>query len=150
MRKLLLIIFLITISCSNNKVITSHGSNALEIKINKIVTAKSNKNDIIKILGKPSTTSMFDKNIWYYIERKTITQSPFKLGKAKIIKNDILEINFDNYGIVKSKKLYIIDDMNKLKIEQKITEKEHGKQDYIDKVLSSVKQKINAPKNKKK
>ena len=35
---------------------------------------KSNKNDIRKILGAPSTTSKFDNDVWIYIERKQ-TQS---------------------------------------------------------------------------
>ena len=101
------------------------------------------------ILGKPSTVSLFDNNLWYYIEIEKVTQSPFKLGKTKIIKNDILEISFNNYGIVKSKKLYEIEDMNKLKTAKEVTQKDYNKKTYLDKVLTSIKQKIDAPKNKK-
>jgi outer membrane protein assembly factor BamE (lipoprotein component of BamABCDE complex) len=50
------------------------------------VINKTNKNDIMKILGNPSTKSKFDNDIWIYIERKQ-TQSKIKnLGKMKIIK----------------------------------------------------------------
>ena len=37
MKILVLLIFLLTISCSNNKVVNTHGTSALEIKSNKIV-----------------------------------------------------------------------------------------------------------------
>ena len=59
--------------------------------------------------------SLFDENSWFYIQREKINQSVFKLGKSKIQKNNILEITFNNYGIVESKKLYDLDDMNDIK-----------------------------------
>ena len=67
MKKIIIIIFLFTISCSNNKVVKNHGFNALETKIDKIVVLKDNKNDVLKIIGKPSTVSLFDENSWFYI-----------------------------------------------------------------------------------
>ena len=67
MKKLIFIIFLFTISCSNNKVINNHGTSALDIKSNKIEISKTNKNDILKEFGKPSSESLFDKNKWFYI-----------------------------------------------------------------------------------
>ena len=67
-----------------------HGVPFLEQKQTDLIVNKSNKNDIIKILGSPSTTSKFDNDIWIYIERKQ-TQSKLKnLGRMKIFKNDVL------------------------------------------------------------
>ena len=146
MKKLIFILFLFTISCSNNKVINNHGTSALDIKSNKIEISKTNKNDILKEFGKPSSESLFDKNKWFYIERKKVNQSVFKLGKQKIDKNYILEIAFDKYGIVETKKLYTLEDMNDIKIAKDITSKDYGDESYIQRVLSSVKQKIDSPK----
>ena len=48
---------------------------SLEIKAKKIVVEQSNKNDVLEIIGRPSTVSLFDSNDWFYIEReKTINQ----------------------------------------------------------------------------
>ena len=59
-------------------------------KTNNHCINKTNKNDIMKILGNPSTKSKFDNDVWIYIERKQ-TQSKLKnLGKMKIYKNDVL------------------------------------------------------------
>tara|TARA_Y100000591_G_scaffold315346_1_gene322841 strand:- start:2174 stop:2632 length:459 start_codon:yes stop_codon:yes gene_type:complete len=146
MKKIVLIIFLITLSCSNNKVINTHGQSALDIKANKITVFKMNKNDILRIFGKPSTNSMFDENKWYYIERKKINQSIIKLGKQKIDRNYILEVNFDKYGIVESKKLYSLEDMNDIKVTEDVTSNSFSDQSYIQKVLNSVRQKIDSPK----
>jgi thiamine-phosphate pyrophosphorylase len=62
-----------------------HGINALSKKHQDIIVNKSNKNDIVLILGSPSTKSTFDENTWYYIERKIARLPLKKLGKKKII-----------------------------------------------------------------
>jgi outer membrane protein assembly factor BamE (lipoprotein component of BamABCDE complex) len=49
----------------------------LEKKQSSLVVNETNKNDIKKILGNPSTKSKFDNDVWIYIERKQ-TQSGFK------------------------------------------------------------------------
>jgi outer membrane protein assembly factor BamE (lipoprotein component of BamABCDE complex) len=49
----------------------------LRKKTTSLIINKTNKNDIIKILGNPSTKSKFDNDIWIYIERKQ-TQSELK------------------------------------------------------------------------
>ena len=146
MKKILIIIFLLTISCSNNKVVNNHGFTNLENKSNKIEVLKSNKSYVLKDIGTPSTISLFDENIWFYIERSTINQSIVKLGKSKLEKNNILQISFDNQGLVKSKKLYQIDNMNDLQISKETTTKAYDTKSYIDKVLTSIKQKVDAPK----
>ena len=58
----------------------------LEKKQLELTVNISNKNDIRKILGNPSTTSKFDNDIWIYIERKQ------KLNKT--IPSIPLEIKF--------------------------------------------------------
>ena len=75
-------IFLFTLNCSINKVSNTHGLRFLENKFEKIQLNKSNKNDLRKIIGPPSSVSKFD-DIWIYIERKKINQSLVKLGKKK-------------------------------------------------------------------
>ena len=108
---------------------------------------KSNKNDVLKEIGKPSSVSLFDENTWFYFEREQINQSIFKLGKSKIVKNNVLEVSFNNLGIVENKKIYNIQDMNKLNITKDTTiQNTYEKSNYFGKVLNSIKQKVNSPK----
>ena len=65
----------------------------------------TNKNDLIEIIGPPSTISDFNKNIWFYFERLKTNQSLLKLGTQKIKKNNILIVELDNKGILKKKRL---------------------------------------------
>ena len=150
MKLLFIIAFIFILSCSTNKVKNNHGVLSLNIKFNKIVVEKSNSNDILNLLGPPSTKSSFDNNIWIYIERKKTNQSIFKLGKQKIEKNNVLVLELDNKGILAKKKLYNLDDMNDYKFVEKATQKDISQNSFVYGVLSSLRDKINAPVRKRK
>ena len=147
MIKILYIIFLSLIisNCSFKKVAKHHGVPFLEKKQQSLVVNKSNKNDIKKILGNPSTTSKFDNDVWIYIERKQ-TQSDLKnLGLMKIYKNDVLVLEINKYGILKKKEFFNKDDMEDIKIVKNITEAGFKKNSFVYNFMSSMRQKINDP-----
>ena len=150
MKFVLLVFFLFIVNCSNNKVVKKHGSSSLELKIDKVEVNQTNKNDVIQLFGKPSSISLFDENSWFYIEREKVNQSIFKLGKSKIRKNQVLEIHYDNTGIVKYKRLYNLDNMNDLKIVKEITKKKYDTSSSFNKLIKSLEQKINSPTTTKK
>jgi len=147
MNKILYIIslFLIVTNCSFNKVVDHHGVPFLEKKQASLIVNKTNKNDIKKILGNPSTKSKFDNDVWIYIERKQ-TQSELKnLGRMKIFKNDVLVLELDNYGVLKKKEFFNKDDMENIKIVEATTEAGFRKNSFIYDFMSSMRQKINDP-----
>ena len=147
MKKILIfILILITTSCTNNKVVKNHGLNALMLKEKNIEVSKSNKNDILNTIGKPSSISLFDENTWFYMQRELENKSFLTLGKQKITTNNVLEINFNDYGIVDNKLVYLIDDMNDIKISEEKTTNQYQSKSYFGKLLNSMKQKIDSPK----
>ena len=138
-------IFLIVTNCTNKKIIKHHGVPSLDIKEASLIVNKTNKNDIKKILGNPSTVSHFNNDIWIYIERKQ-TQSELKnLGRMKIYKNDVLVLEIDDYGILQKKEFYNKDDMEKIKIVEATTEAGFKRNSFIYDFMSSMRQKINDP-----
>ena len=147
---LYLSVFLFTLNCSINKVSNIHGFRSLDTKSEKIVLSKTNKNDVREILGPPSSISNFD-DIWFYIERKKTNQQILKLGKKKISKNNVLLLKFDTMGLVVSKEIIDIDDMNEIKIAEKKTTKKFKQDNTIYNIFSTLREKINAPtRNRKK
>ena len=122
-----------------------HGVPYLEKKQAKLIVNESNKNDIQKILGSPSTTSKFDNDVWIYIERKQ-TQSKLKnLGRMKIFKNDVLVLEIDNFGILKKKEFYNKNDMENLEIVESTTATGFRRNSFIYDFMSSMRQKMNDP-----
>ena len=136
---------MIVTNCSIKPVVKHHGVPFLEKKQSQLTINESNKNDIKKILGKPSTRSKFDNDIWIYIERQQ-TQSKLKnFGKMKIFKNDVLVLEIDNYGILKDKKFYNMNDMKNLELTAATTEDGFKRNSFIYDFMSSMRQKMNDP-----
>ena len=145
MRIFFVFLFLFTLNCSSNKVSNNHGFKSLQEKFKKITINKTNKNDMLKIIGPPSSVSNFNKNKWFYIERMKTNQSIFKLGIKKINKNNILIVEFNNKGILKDKKILKLNDMNDIKYVKAITEKDFKQNNILFNILSSLREKANAP-----
>ncbi|MDA8643473.1 outer membrane protein assembly factor BamE [Candidatus Pelagibacter bacterium] len=121
----------------------------LEKKQSSLIINKTNKNDIMKILGNPSTKSKFDNDVWIYIERIQTQSQLSNLGKMKIYKNDVLVLEIDKFGILKKKEFYNKDDMKDLKIVKATTDTEFKRDTFLYNFMSSLRQKINDPLNKR-
>ena len=147
MYKILYIFFfaLLVSNCSFKKVVKHHGVPFLEKKQKKLIIDQSTTNDVREILGTPSTRSKFDNDVWIYIERKQTQSRLRNLGQMKIYKNDILVLEIDNYGTLKKKNFYNMEDMNKIKIIDETTEASFARNSFIYDFMSSMRQKINDP-----
>ena len=136
-------------SCSLNKVIQHHGVHNLEKKQTKLKINSTNKNDIIKIIGPPSTKNSFDNEVYIYIERKTSSSKLSRFGKKTLITNNVLVLEIDNKGILLSKKFYDKNDMKELRFDESQTGINYSKRSFIYNFLSSLRQKIDDPLGKK-
>ena len=121
----------------------------MEKKQSKLKINHSNKNDIFQLIGPPSTQSLFDNEIYIYIEKKTSSTKLTKLGKKKLIANNVLVLELDKKGILLSKKFYDKDDMQNISFDNDITSVNYTKKSFIFNVLSTLRQKIDDPLGKK-
>jgi outer membrane protein assembly factor BamE (lipoprotein component of BamABCDE complex) len=145
----LLIIFLLTSNCTLNKVINHHGVHFLEKKNKKLIIGQTNKNDIIELLGPPSTKGAFDEELWIYMEIQTSSSKLSRMGKRKLLKNNILILDIDNRGILSNNVFFNKDDMKQIKFSENTTEKSYSKNSFVYQFLYSLRQKINDPLGKK-
>ena len=145
MRIVLLVIFLFVVNCKFNKIVDSHGSHYLEKKEKELKINFTNKNDIIDLLGPPSTKSKFDNDLWIYIERKKTRTTMLKLGKKKINVNNVLILEIDNKGLLAKKEFFDINDMNQINFIKDETEITYSKRSFVYDFLSSMRQKVNDP-----
>ena len=147
---IIFIIILIVPACKINKVVKHHGVHFLDKKHQNLVILNTNKNDIIKLLGPPSTKSTFDNELWIYIERKTSSMPIYRLGKKKTIVNNVLVLEINNMGLLAKKDFLNIDDMNEINFTDKITLNNYKKKSFVYDFLSSMRQRINDPLGKRK
>ena len=149
MKILLIILTLFLTNCKLNKIVNHHGIHNLELKSTELIVNQTNINDIKRILGPPSSKSYFDNDIIIYLERKTSNSKLLKLGKRKLLTNNVLLLEIDKKGILIKKDFLNKEDLNKLKISQKVTGVKTQKESFINQALSNILNKIDDPLGKK-
>lgn len=139
---LLLFVFIILIGCQLQEPKQNHGIVFLENRSKKLVLNNSNKNDVLRIIGQPHSKSINNENEWIYIERVLSKGEFHKLGRNILKTNNILVLNFDKYGILEKKTLFDKESIEKVKFSKKITENQLTKKSFVEKLLTSLKEKM--------
>ena len=116
--------------------------NFLDNREKLLIVGKTNQNDVLKMIGNPHSKSLKNENTWIYFERTITRGKLIKLGQNILKENNILELNFNNYGILQSKKLYNKEEMNKISYSKKETKNEITQQSFVGKFLQSIRQKM--------
>ena len=149
MKFILIILTIFLSSCKLNKVVNHHGIHNLEAKSQELLINKTNINQIKSLLGPPSSTSYFDDDILIYLERKTSNSKLLKLGKKKLIANNVLLLEVDSRGMLINKEFLNQDDLNKLVFSNKTTKTFVDQESFVYRALSGVITKIDDPLGKK-
>ena len=141
----IIFLFILISNCTIVKVTNHHGVKFLENKQKKLEIKKSNKNDIVELLGPPSTKSTFDNDMWIYIEKVTSSSGVLKLGKKDLIENNILIVEIDNKGMLAEKLFLDMNKMNKLNFFFFFTSMSYTQRSFVYSFLTSMRKKINDP-----
>lgn len=142
--KILLSLFLLTLllNCQFKDSSNTHGIIFLKNRSNKLIVHKTNKNDVIDIIGQPHSKSIDNNNEWIYIERVFVKGEYHRLGQNLLRSNNVLFLEFDKYGILQSKKLFDKEDIKKLKFSTAETGNDLTKRSFVEKLFSSLRAKM--------
>ena len=140
--KSIIILFIILSACQLQEQSNNHGILFLENRSSQLIINKTNKNDVINLIGQPHSQSVNDKNTWFYMERTLGKGKYHKLGRHILKTNNVLVLNFDRYGVLKIKEFYDKEDLQKISFSKSETKNELTKRSFVEKFLSSVKQKM--------
>jgi len=142
-KKLYIILFLFVLNnCQLKEANKPHGINFLDNREKVLIVGKTNKNDVVKLIGNPHSTSIASENTWIYFERTITRGKLIKLGQNVLKENNVLELRFNKYGILNSKKIYNKKNMNEVKYSKKQTENDITEKSFVGKFLSSIRQKM--------
>ena len=142
-----IILLLILANCQLQDSKNTHGIIFLENRAKKLIINKSNKNDVIKIVGNPQIKDEMDDNNWIYLERVLSKGKYHELGRHNLKKNNVLMLKFDKYGILKDKEFYKKEDINKIKFSENETKNDRTKKSFVQNFLQSIKQKMYSNRN---
>lgn len=106
----------------------------------------SNKADVTRLLGSPSSVASFDSNTWYYIGRRV---QRLTLQDPDLLEQRVYVVSFDDKGTVKELATHVNDDQDVAMISR--TTPAPGKElSFIEQLLGSFGRFGAADKGKKK
>ena len=129
-------------NCQKNRVIKTHGIFYLQNRAVLLKVQTSNRNDVIKILGKPHSESIHEQNTWIYIERSRTKGKLVKLGRNVLLNNNVLVLKFNKYGILEEKLFYDKKEMNKYKFVKAETKNTVRRGSFVQSFVNSLRQKM--------
>ena len=129
-------------NCQKNRVIKTHGIFYLQNRAVLLKVQNSNRNDVIKILGKPHSKPLHEQNTWIYIERTRTKGRLLKLGRNVLLHNNVLVLKFDKYGVLEEKLFYDKKEMNKYKFAKAETENTVRRGSFVQSFVNSLRQKM--------
>lgn len=139
---IILSFLLLNTACQLRDPTQIHGINFLENREKQLILTETNKNDTIKILGQPHIISVDDKNTWIYIERVKSKGPIYKLGKEVLLVNNILELKYDLYGILKEKNFYDKEDMKDIAYNKNETINDISQESFVSGLLQSLRERM--------
>lgn len=84
-----------------NPIVDNLGNRTLKENVEQIQVGRSNKTDVVRLLGSPSNIAAFDENTWYYISQR---QVQLAFLRPRITDQNVLLVRFDGGGIVREVK----------------------------------------------
>ena len=139
---ILLSSFIILIGCQFQDPYKNHGIVFLQNRSDKLTVEKSNKNDVLQLIGQPHTKSINNNDEWIYFERILTKGEYHKLGRNVLKESNILVLNFDKYGILNNKIFFDKKEIKKVKFSEDETKNEMSQKSFVQKFLASVKAKM--------
>ena len=137
------VIFTFLTNCQLKKATKSHGIVFLENRVSQLDINFSNTNDALRIIGSPHTKSIDEKSYtWFYFENITGKGKYHQLGRQVLLTSNVAVLEFDKFGILKQKKIYKKEDLNKIKFNTKKTENVMTDKSFVENFLSSLRSKM--------
>jgi outer membrane protein assembly factor BamE (lipoprotein component of BamABCDE complex) len=125
--------------------IDQRGNKPDEDQVVQITPGVDDKNRVAELLGYPSTISTFSDKTWYYISKRTSTVAFFK---PDLLEQEVLQIHFDDQGIVQAMKVYTEKDGQQIAYVDRITPTPGSELTILQQLLGNL-GKFNSDKFKK-
>ena len=134
--KLFIFISLYILTSCGLKVTDNHGFvHDTSVNLNDFLVGKSTKEDILNILGTPSTKSTFDgEKSWFYVSSEF---KKFVFLDGENTDQKILIFSFDN-NVLEEKKLLSKNDINDIDYEKTVTDSSGKKLSWLKQFFTNL------------
>ena len=124
---------LVLLSCAPK--VDARGHVDAQKNMEKIVVGRSYRQDVMQLLGSPSTTSNFGEERWYYI---TAQKEAFGFMAPEVTKQQVTQVTFDADGMVTDVKKHQLNERRDIEITRDVTPTEGHELGFFEQLMGNV------------
>jgi outer membrane protein assembly factor BamE (lipoprotein component of BamABCDE complex) len=79
--------------------VSNHGYRLDEAALAQVEPGRTSRDEVLQLLGSPSSVTTFDGSVWYYVGQRTERMSFYQ---EEVVNQDVVAISFDESGTVTS------------------------------------------------
>ena len=103
--------------------------------VEKLDTGTQSREDVIRLIGTPSSVATFNPNVWYYISQQ---QETFAFFKASITEQHVLQLTFNDAGRLTTLKSYDLKDGQDITMVSRVTPTAGKELTILEQLLGNV------------
>lgn len=103
--------------------------------VEKLEIGSQSREDVVRLIGSPSTVATFNPNTWYYISQK---QETWAFMKPVMIEQNVLQLTFNDSGRLQAMKKYELADGKDIEMVSRITPTAGKELTILEQVLGNV------------
>ena len=103
--------------------------------VDKLEVGTQSREDVVRLVGSPSSVATFNPNVWYYITEKQENWGPLK---AWISEQNVIQVSFNDQGRVSSIKYYDLKDAQNVTMVSRITPTSGKELTVLEQILGNV------------
>ena len=81
---------------------TTRGTMIEAVDYNRLIPGKSTRNDVLSLIGSPTTHATFDDNTWIYIGERT---APVPTSVPTVQRQQVVVLTFDANGVLRDRRV---------------------------------------------
>jgi outer membrane protein assembly factor BamE (lipoprotein component of BamABCDE complex) len=132
---LLLVGALAPVLASCETIIDQRGFAPTPGSVEKLEVGTQSREDVVRLIGSPSSVATFNPNVWYYISQKEETYAFFR---PVMLEQNVMQLNFNDSGRLQTMKKYDIKDGQDVDMVSRITPTAGKELTILEQIMGNV------------
>jgi outer membrane protein assembly factor BamE (lipoprotein component of BamABCDE complex) len=116
-------------------IINQRGFAATPGSVEKLEIGSQSREDVIRLIGSPSSVATFNPNVWYYISQR---QESYAFFKPAMAEQKVMQLVFNDAGRLQTIKNYDLKDAKDIAMVSRITPTAGKELTVLEQILGNV------------
>jgi outer membrane protein assembly factor BamE (lipoprotein component of BamABCDE complex) len=132
---LLLVGALVPLLASCETIVDQRGFAPTPGSVEKLDVGSQSREDVVRLIGSPSTVGTFNPNVWYYISQK---QETYAFFKPVLLEQNVMQLTFNDSGRLQGMKKYDLTDGKDVDMVTRITPTAGKELTVLEQIMGNV------------